>query len=104
MFIKAMQQLWDIGTIDNSGRADLELRRTYHLITKGQAPLTEAEVIKLGQMSEPQLRLLLRWLSHRLSLAESTRSRGPGRNGIASYRTKRAKQLDRSKGVNKWDY
>jgi hypothetical protein len=70
-FHSAMQRLWDIGTIDAAGRADTELRRPYHLIAKGGAPLTEADVIKLGQMPERALRLLLPWLSHRLSLSEA---------------------------------
>jgi hypothetical protein len=47
------------------------LRLTYHLITKGKAPVTESDVITLGQMTDAQLRLLLPWLAHRLSLAES---------------------------------
>ena len=67
-----MQRLWAIGVLDETGRADTELRRTYHLVAKGQAPLTEADVIKLSQMPEGQLRPLLGWLAHRLSLAEAT--------------------------------
>ena len=63
--------LWDIGTL-SEGRADTELRRVYHLVARGKAPLTEADVIKLGSMPEAQLRLLLPWLAHRLSLAEAT--------------------------------
>jgi hypothetical protein len=70
-FDQAMQRLWDVGSLDATGRVDVELRRPYQLIAKGKAPLTEADVIKLGQMPEPQLRLLLPWLSHRLSLAEA---------------------------------
>jgi hypothetical protein len=70
----AMQRIWDLGTIDVTGRADTELRRTYHLIAKGRAPVTEADVIALGQMPDAQLRLLLAWLAHRLSLAEVDRS------------------------------
>jgi hypothetical protein len=70
-FSHAMQRLWDIGTTDATGRADTELRRPYHLIAKGKAPVTEADVIKLGQMPEPQLRLLLPRLAHRLSLVEA---------------------------------
>ena len=66
-----MQRLWDIGTIDETGRSDTDLRRTYHLISKDKAPLTEADVIALGQLADAQLRLLLPWLAHRLSLAES---------------------------------
>jgi hypothetical protein len=46
---QAMQVLWDIGKIDSEGRADAELRRPYHMIAKGRAPLTEADVIRLGQ-------------------------------------------------------
>ena len=65
-----MQRLWDIGLLPE-GRADTELRRTYHLISKGKAPLTEADVIALGQMTDAQLLLLLPWLAHRLSLAEA---------------------------------
>jgi hypothetical protein len=33
--------------------------------------MTETDVIKLGAVSEPQLRQLLPWLAHRLSLAEA---------------------------------
>jgi hypothetical protein len=69
-FTAAMQRLWDIGSLAE-GRADTELRRPYHLIAKGKAPLTEADVIALGQMADAQLRLLLPWLAHRLSLAEA---------------------------------
>jgi hypothetical protein len=65
-----MQRLWDIGSLPE-GRADTELRRPYHLIAKGKAPVTEADVIALSQMTDAQLRLLLPWLAHRLSLAES---------------------------------
>src|SRR6267378_2104667 len=42
-FDAAMQRLWDIGTLPE-GRADTELRRLYHLIAKGKAPLAEADV------------------------------------------------------------
>jgi hypothetical protein len=69
-FTAAMQRLWDIGSLAE-GRADPELRRPYLLIAKGKAPVTEANVIALGQMADAQLRLLLPWLAHRLSLAES---------------------------------
>ena len=70
-FYAAMQRLWDVGTIDTMGHADTELRRPYHLIAHGRAPLTETDVIKLSQMPEPQLRLILPWLAHRLSLEEA---------------------------------
>jgi hypothetical protein len=68
-FHAAMQRLWDIGSLPE-GRADMELRRPYHLIAKGKVPVTEADVIALGQMTDAQLRLLLPWLAHRLSLAD----------------------------------
>jgi hypothetical protein len=71
-FVAAMQRLWDIGTIDATGRVDTELRRPYHLIAKGKAPLTEADVIALGQMADAQLRHILPWLGHRLSLMEAS--------------------------------
>jgi hypothetical protein len=70
-FIAAMRRLWDIGKASDPIKADTELRRVYHLIAKGQAPLTEADVIKLGAIPESQLRLLLGWLAHRLSLDEA---------------------------------
>jgi hypothetical protein len=70
-FTSAMQRLWDIGSIDATGRADTELRRPHHLIAKGKAPVTEADVIALGQMPDAQLRLVLPWIAHRLSLAEA---------------------------------
>jgi hypothetical protein len=66
-----MQRLWDIGTIDGEGRADAELRRPYHLIAKGRAPLTVDDVIKVGQMPDRQLLQILPWLSHRTSLKEA---------------------------------
>jgi hypothetical protein len=70
-FSQAMQRLWDIARIDDSGRADLELRRAYHLVAKGKAPLTESDVIKLARMREEDLRKILPWLAHRLSLVEA---------------------------------
>jgi hypothetical protein len=70
-FAFAMQRLWGIGTLDKEGRADTDLRRVYHLVAKGRAPLTEADVIELGQMPEERLRPLLGWCAHRLSLAEA---------------------------------
>ena len=63
-------RLWNIGTIDDTGRADTELRLPYHLIAKGKAIVTEADVIALGQMTDAQLGLLLPWPAHRLILAE----------------------------------
>ena len=78
VFESAMQRLWDIGTIDQTGRSDTELRRAYHLIAKGKAPVTESDVIALGQMSDTQLRLVLPWLAHRLSLAESLKFSAKG--------------------------
>ena len=69
-FDLAMQRLWDIGTLPE-GRADTGLRRLYHLIAKGKAPLTETDVIKIAAMPDTQLRMLLPWLAHRLSLAEA---------------------------------
>ena len=71
MFISAMQRLWDLGTIDSSGRADSELRRLYHLIAKGHAPLSDADVIKLGAIPEAQLCLLMPWLAQQAGLAEA---------------------------------
>ena len=70
-FIVAMGRLWDIGKASDPIKADTELRRAYHLIARDQAPLTEADVIKLGTIPEEQLRPLLGWLAHRLSLAEA---------------------------------
>jgi hypothetical protein len=67
----AMQRIWDLGTIDATGRADTELRRTYHLIAKGRAPVTEADVIALGQIPEAQLRLMLPWLSLQVGVLEA---------------------------------
>jgi hypothetical protein len=69
-FDAAMQRLWDIGSLPE-GLADTELRRPYHLIAKGKAPVTEADAIALGQMTDAQLRVLLPWLAHRLSVAEA---------------------------------
>ena len=69
-FDAAMQRLWDIGTLPE-GRADTELRRLYHLIAKGKAPLAEADVVELAAMPDTRERLLLPWLAHRLSLAEA---------------------------------
>jgi hypothetical protein len=69
-FYTALQRIWDLGSLPG-GRADVEVRRVYHLIARGRAPMTETDVIKLGAMSEPQLRQLLPWLAHRLSLAEA---------------------------------
>jgi hypothetical protein len=76
-FYDAMQRLWDIGTLPD-GCADTELRRTYHLIAKGQAPLTETDVVALGQMPSDQLRRLLPWLAHRLALAEAQKKVSAG--------------------------
>jgi hypothetical protein len=60
-----------LGTLAE-GRADTELRRPYHLIAQGRAPLSEADVVTLGTMPREQLRSLLPWLTHQLSLAEAT--------------------------------
>jgi hypothetical protein len=70
-FETAMQRLWDIGSIDKAGRADTDLRRLYQLIAKGNASLSQADIIKLGKMSEAQLRLLLPWLVQLASLIEA---------------------------------
>jgi hypothetical protein len=64
-----MQRLWDLGTLPES-RVNLELRRPYHLIARGRAPLSDADVIGLAEMSDSKLYLLLPWLAHRFSLAE----------------------------------
>jgi hypothetical protein len=69
-FVAAMQRLWDIGTLPE-GRADTELRRTYHLVAKGRAPLSVQEVIYLGKLPDVELIPLLGWLAHRMSLAET---------------------------------
>jgi hypothetical protein len=50
-FEAAMQRLWDIGTLPE-GRADTELRRPYHLVAKGKAPLTETDVIRIAAMPD----------------------------------------------------
>jgi len=47
------------------------LRRLYQLIAKGNASLSQADVINLGKMSEAQLRLLLPWLVQQASLVEA---------------------------------
>jgi hypothetical protein len=70
-FEAAMQRLWDLGSIDSTGRADTDLRRLYHLIAKGRAPLVQADVAKLGTMPEAQLRLLVPWLVQQMGLAEA---------------------------------
>ena len=66
-----MQRIWDLARLDSEGRADIELRRAYLMFAKGQVPVTEAEVTELGRMPESQLRMILPWLNHRLSLSEA---------------------------------
>jgi hypothetical protein len=56
-FDGAMQRLWDLGTLPE-GRANLELRRPFHLIARGRAPLSEVDVIGLAEMSDSKLYLL----------------------------------------------
>jgi hypothetical protein len=70
-FDSAMSRLWDLGSIDEVGRTDPEARRLYHLIAKGLAPLTQAEVVKLGAMPETGLRLLVPWLVRQVGLTDA---------------------------------
>jgi hypothetical protein len=78
-FESAMQRLWDIGTLAE-GRADTDLRRPYHLIARGKAPLSEDDVIKLAEMLDSKLYLLLPWLAHRLLPDRGDYLRSPRRN------------------------
>jgi hypothetical protein len=77
-FVAAMQWLWSIGTAPDPLYADVELRRTYHLVAKGRAPLTEKDVIYLGKLPDAELVPLLGWLAHRLSLAEAQKKVSAG--------------------------
>jgi uncharacterized protein (TIGR03118 family) len=43
----------------------------FRLALDRKAPLSEADVIRLAEMSAPQLHLLFHWLVYRLSLAEA---------------------------------
>jgi hypothetical protein len=70
-FVLAIQRLWDLGSIDRVGRTDPDARRLYHLIAKGHAPLTQAEVVKLGTIPEAHLRLLVPWLAQQMGLTEA---------------------------------
>ena len=90
-FEAAMQRLWDIGTLPE-GRADTELRRTYHLVAKGQAPLSVDEVIYLGKLSESEFIPLLGWLSHRYSLAEAQKAGAPAGGRKRTGRQKPARR------------
>jgi hypothetical protein len=69
-FHAAMQRFWAIGTLPE-GRADTELRRVYHLVARGRAPLRVEDVIYLGTLPDSELIPLLGWLAHRFSLAEA---------------------------------
>jgi hypothetical protein len=70
-FETAMQRLWDLGSIDGVGRTDPAARRLYLLIAKGLAPLSQADVVRLGTMPEAKLRLLVPWLGRQAGLVEA---------------------------------
>jgi hypothetical protein len=76
-FHAAMQRLWSIGTLPE-GCTDTELRRVYHLVARGRAPLRVQDVIYLGTLPDSELIPLLGWLAHRCSLAEAQKKVATG--------------------------
>jgi len=76
-FHTACTRLWAIGSLPE-GRADADIRRTYHLVARGRAPLSVDDIVYLGSLPETELVPLLGWFAHRMSLAEAQKKVATG--------------------------